>query len=188
MKIMKIKKMKRLIKKSEFTDGIKTDITSSGMVSIYKNPTLKEIEEAKSEMFGDNIRGTILEDGTIYCWNAVMLHKNMPKQYVPNESFRFAYDGDWILDLHGHYSFEQGMKKCLELKSTLQQFGDVDGLVTFYFASDSGKNYRKFDIEEQIAITIEEDFITFINMDAISDFIDIMNNERIDNNDENKTN
>ena len=34
MKIMKIKKMKRLIKKSEFTDGIKTDITPSGIVQI----------------------------------------------------------------------------------------------------------------------------------------------------------
>ena len=55
MKIMKIKKIKRLIKKAEFVDGIKTDSTNSGMLSIYKNPTSKEIEEAKSESNSESI-------------------------------------------------------------------------------------------------------------------------------------
>ena len=184
MKIGQIKKIKRLIKKAEFADGIESGLADSGMLSIYKNPTSKEIEEARSEAYGHTIRGTIFNDGTIYCWNGILLHDEAPKQFTPNESFRFAYEyNEWILDLHRYFTFEQGINKLLELRQTLQQFGDFgqEDYLTFFYSSDEGLEYKKFDEENQIADTISKNCIGFLNIDLAKEFVDRISNYKNDN-------
>ena len=179
MKIMKIKKIKRLIKKAEFIEGIESGLTNSGMLSIYKNPTAKEIEEAKSESYGTSIRGVILDDGTKYCWNGIMLHDEMPKDFVPNEAFRFAYEyNEWIFDLHRYFSIEQGMKKCLELKSTLQQFGNFaqNDYITIFYPSDNGLEYRKYDKNEEITDNVTKNCVGFCNLSKLEEFMNRMDN------------
>ena len=179
MKIMKIKRIKRLIKKAEFVEGIESDDTYSGMLSIYKNPTAKEIEEAKSESNLNSIRGTI-NNGVIYCWNGSLLHSNVYEEFVPEESFRFAYEpkySEWIFDLHDHFTFKQGMNKFLELKSTLQQFGNFgeNDEIIFFYASDDSNKYTKFNNSNSSIDAMSSDCISFPDINYAENFINYMN-------------
>ena len=84
---------KRLIRKAEFVDGFQHRDAEIGMVSLYKNPTDSEINEAKAESMFKAIRGVILENGEIYCWNGDILHYDMSsKAKIPMDGnvFRFA--------------------------------------------------------------------------------------------------
>lgn len=177
MKITKIKKsFKYLIKKAEFVDGFKTEDISSGMLSIYKNPTSQEIKDAESESSFNSVRGVVLNNNTIYCWNSAVLHDEMPKEYVPDDSFRFAcWNGEWIIDLHKHFTFEQGINKFIELRSTLQQFGKFGKLdnITFFYAADDGNKYREFDEDYNYIRNTESNCVDFMNADSVEEFMEI---------------
>lgn len=179
-KIRQTKKIKRLVKKAEFVDGLDLGRTYSGMLSVYKNPTDKEIKEAKDDGFDYSIRGTILEDGTIYCWSGSVLHNEVPKQYAPDSSFRFAYDWcGWVFDLHKKFTFEQGMNKFLELKQILSRFGELEGhCLGFYFASDDGYLYKKFNNENSQIDTLQSDCVLFSSLQTAEHFINYMNSQK----------
>ena len=167
------KNKSRLKRYAEFFDGFESKCTNSGMISVYKNPTYSEIEEAKSETNEGSIRGVILEDGTVYCWNGVELHTEMPSQFHPDNSFRFAYDNDydeWIFDLHNYYTFYDGFCAMLDNISILKQFGQ-DSMCTFFYASDNGLEYKQIDTDNRVE-SFSSSAITFTNFDNVEVFVD----------------
>ena len=110
---------KRLIRKAEFVDGFQHRDAETGMVSLYKNPTDSEISEAKAESMFKAIRGVILENGEIYCWNGDILHDDMSsktKISMDGNVFRFACENNrWIFDLHDDIPFEIGFVIIINL-------------------------------------------------------------------------
>lgn len=179
MLFKKIKINKRLIKKAEFLDGFECNNTRNNFLSIYINPTGREIMQAKAESRYGSIRGLIMSDGTVYCWCGDVLHDDLPRgadlPVNSGDAFRFACEGDWIFDLHQSCTFAEGIKKFKNLIGVLSKFGDLDGcFLQFYFASDSGYDYKKYvdDLDDIGSTDIE-----FDSIDAIDELI-----RRIDNN------
>ena len=68
--------MKRLIKKSEFYDGY---MKGKSFIEVYKNPTSKEMNQLSE----NSIRYFVHSDGTIYAWDADILHEDIAKKF-PN--------------------------------------------------------------------------------------------------------
>ena len=103
MLFKKIKINKRLIRKAEFLDGFECNNTRNNFLSIYINPTGREIMQAKAESRYGSIRGLIMADGTSYCWCGDVLHDKLPSgANLPvnsGDAFRFACEGHWIFDL-----------------------------------------------------------------------------------------
>ena len=128
---------KRLIRKAEFVDGFQHRDAETGMVSLYKNPTDSEISEAKAESMFKAIRGVILENGEIYCWNGDILHDDMSsktKISMDGNVFRFACENNrWIFDLHDDIPFKIGFELCNNHKSTLERFGNINKSLQFFF-------------------------------------------------------
>lgn len=146
---------KRLIKKAEFIDAyIDTSNTAYGMLSIYKNPTDSEVTQAKEESnYASSIRGTISGEDS-YCWAGSVLHDRLPKKAtIPvkgKKVFRFACENNnqWIFDLQEFSTFEEGFNEAIKNEDKLSKFGDLNGQLDFFFASDTGKEYAKYGIGE----------------------------------------
>ena len=179
MLLKKIKINKRLIKKAEFLNGFCCDRTRDNFLSIYINPTRKEINEAKDESNYDCIRGLIMADGTTYCWNGEVLHDNLPSEAdLPvnsKDAFRFAYEGDWIFDLHSSCTFIEGIRKFKTLIGELNKFGNVNtGMLSFFYGSDRGDNYSEYVEDEDSVSSVSVEFNCIEEMDELI--------KRIDNN------
>ena len=179
MLFKKIKINKRLIRKAEFLDGFECSNTRNNFLSIYINPTGREIMQAKAESRYGSIRGLIMSDGTSYCWCGDVLHDKLPSgANLPvnsGDAFRFACEGDWIFDLHKTCTFAEGIKKFQSLTGKLSEFDSLNsGMLLFYFGTDSGYDYSKYveDLNLLSKITVE-----FNSVEEVNELI-----ERIDNN------
>lgn len=146
LKKIKINKYSRLIKKAEFLGGFETPFTEDHFLSVYINPTNREIEEAKNESSYKSIRGIINEDGTVYCWNGDILHTQLPTESGINISgsnlLRFSFEKNkWIFDLHFRTRFHDGFEKVIKYENILNNFGDLNGELNFFYADDYGSEY-----------------------------------------------
>ena len=146
IKISKCFNSTRLVKKAEFLGGFETPFADDNFLSVYMNPTGREIEEAKGESSHGSIRGVINEDGTTYCWNGDILHNQLPTESGVNVGgsglLRFAFDNrEWIFDLHFRTTFNEGFKKVIKHENILSNFGDLNADLCFFYADDDGLDY-----------------------------------------------
>ena len=179
IKKFKINK-KRLIRKAEFVNGFDYRGTKSGMLSLYKNPTGREIEEAIDESRFNSVRGVILENGETYCWNGDILHDSLPYEAnvpVNGNVFRFACESNrWIFDLHGDFTFEEGIKAFSEHILELEKFGKLNGSLQFYFASDTGKTFEKLDG----VMSAHSDSVTFSGIENLNKALNALEQKRLE--------
>lgn len=166
--------MSRLKKISEFLDGV--EYCRGEMISLYKNPTSREIDEAKSEAWNSSIRG-IIDGNDIYCWRGDILHDQL-EQYLeeeskllfsPTDGFRFSYDksnSSWIFDIHYIMSYVEFFSEIKNHSSTLKNFGDLTGEINLYYA-DEGPQYEfeDYNISElnSCGIELNSSSITLFN-------------------------
>jgi len=140
----KNKKQKERLKrkKAEFLDGFTEEFTEQYM-EVYKDPSFREINEVKKQDEYNSIRGVILDDGTIYCWPGSIVHTQI-NQYlnVPvNNVFRFAFEENWIIDLHKVFTKEQGLEMIKKYESILSKFGNIRADYFIYEPSDVSERY-----------------------------------------------
>lgn len=147
------------------------------MISLYKNPTSREISEAKSESWNGSIRG-IIDGNDIYCWRGDILHdqleeylekENKSNIFSPTDGFRFSYDesnSSWIFDIHYIMTYVEFFSEIKNQSSTLKNFGDLTGEINLYYA-DEGPQYEfaDYNISElnSCGIELNNSSITLFN-------------------------
>lgn len=178
MKITKKIVAKRLIKKAEFYEGVE-GFTDSGMLSIYKNPTGREIDEARKESSEPNaIRGIITSDGTEYCWAGSILHSWVGKwSDFPVDGpdlYRFAFDnGEWLFDLNMDRTFKESLQLFTQYKDKLSRYGDMSADFVFWNGSDEGTDYEEFNDDDIVELDTEA--IVSKSVDNVEKFLDRIN-------------
>lgn len=133
--------MKRLIKKSEIYDAIKTAEFFNGANDNYKkyqecfiNPTAKEFQEIQKNSATDSIRAIITSDGTLYAWSGEVLHvKAIPLFDIPQDYLRLDIDRpDSIYISITPNITPEVLKKIFTDNSYLYNFVDSNARVGFY--------------------------------------------------------
>lgn len=130
-------------------------------VTIYKNPTSKEIEEIKKENNG-GVRGVINEDGTMYAWNNSIIHRQInekaaePLNINIDNGCRFHYSPSWGWDFDMNRRFDNiksASEFVKEFEPTLNQINSLQGEDTYLWGIDGiGKGPFKFSFYEKTAI------------------------------------
>lgn len=135
-------------KKAELFTGFYEEFdkeNKENYLEVYKNPTSKEIADIKKQDEYDSVRGVILNDGTIYAWPGMVVHDQINSLIDTNipisNVLRFSFEENWIIDLHGMFTKEEGLELMRKNESILSQFGNVQAEYFIYHSSDVDESY-----------------------------------------------
>jgi hypothetical protein len=122
--------MKRLIKKSEFYDGLQF----KGYFEVYKNPTVTDINNLKKEN-NDTfcyMRGIISDDGNMYIWLGNLLHDKVINNLGITDGIHFDIERDFSLEVRiPNIHLDQFISKISPFKTYFNNAGVTNSSIIY---------------------------------------------------------
>lgn len=116
--------MKRLIKKSEFFDGLQAN---KNYYEIYKNPSSTDLNNILNSINEDKfnyIRGIICDSGDMFVWAGGLLHDKAISQLNIPDGMHFDIEKDFSIEIKiPDISLNEFIKKIYPFKTYLNNLG-----------------------------------------------------------------
>ena len=137
--------MKRLIKSELFTA---IQRTNGDYIECFKNPTPKEWDIAYKFNTMDDVKGIVLEDGTVFGWNGTLLHTRAIIYFNLPDGVHFSGNKN-VIDIYATKSTTpQYMKNAFTNASSFFNFFStstrVDEIYLNFYKAQSYDAYDNF--------------------------------------------